>query len=128
MRAVSSFEKCQPERPRIHPRPCLPNPWGVGNASVAAVSTVRFGAPPPGTPPPPPVSTGARKQEDWRQSIPDVDNLDPLFEAAVDATEEAVLNALWHAETTTGREGRVAEALPHDDVLELLRTHGRLGR
>ena len=33
--------------------------------------------------------------------------LDPLFQATVEATEEAVLNALWHAETTTGREGRV---------------------
>ena len=55
----------------------------------------------------------------------DVD-LDPLFAAAVDATEEAVLNALWHAETTTGREGRVVQRLPHDDVLELLRAHRRL--
>ena len=54
-------------------------------------------------------------------------DLDPLFAAAVDATEEAVLNALWHAETTTGREGRVAHRLPHDAVLALLREHGRLG-
>ncbi len=52
--------------------------------------------------------------------------LDPLFAATVDATEEAVLNALWHAERTVGREGIVAEALPHDEVLELLRAHGRL--
>jgi D-aminopeptidase len=52
--------------------------------------------------------------------------LDPLFAATVDAAEEAVLNALWAAQTTTGREGRVAHALPHDDVLELLAAHGRL--
>ena len=51
---------------------------------------------------------------------------DPLFTATVEATEEAVLNALWHAERTDGRDGRVVEALPHDEVLELLRTHGRL--
>jgi hypothetical protein len=51
----------------------------------------------------------------------------PLFDATVDATEEAVLNALWHAETTVGREGRVAHALPHDAVLELLDGHRRLG-
>jgi D-aminopeptidase len=44
-----------------------------------------------------------------------------LFEAAVDATEEAVLNALWAAETTTGRDGRVVPALPHEPVLALLR-------
>jgi D-aminopeptidase len=52
--------------------------------------------------------------------------LDPLFGAAVDATEEAVLNALWHAERTEGRGGFVAERLPHAEVLERLRRHGRL--
>lgn len=46
--------------------------------------------------------------------------LDPLFQAAVDATEEAVLNALWAAVDVTGREGRTVRALPHDDVLQLL--------
>ena len=53
-------------------------------------------------------------------------SLDPLFQATVEATEEAVLNALWHAETTTGREGRVAERLPHEPVLQLLERYGRL--
>ena len=52
--------------------------------------------------------------------------LDPLFEATVDATEEAVLNALWAATDTTGRSGHTAHALPHDDVLELLAASGRL--
>ena len=41
--------------------------------------------------------------------------------AAVEATEEAVLNALWAAPDVTGREGRVVRGLPHDEVLELLR-------
>jgi D-aminopeptidase len=58
------------------------------------------------------------------RSYPD-DELDPLFEAAVDATEEAVLNALWAAVDTTGREGRTVRALPHDRVLELYRGRGR---
>lgn len=53
-------------------------------------------------------------------------DLNPLFAATVDATEEAVLNALWHAERTTGREERVVEALPHDEVVELLSRYGRL--
>jgi D-aminopeptidase len=53
-------------------------------------------------------------------------DIDPLFEATVDATEEAVVNALWFAQTTVGREGRVAHALPHDPVLELLREHRRM--
>jgi D-aminopeptidase len=56
------------------------------------------------------------------------DDLDPLFSATVDATEEAVLNALWSAERTDGRQGRVVEALPHDAVLELLAAHRRLER
>jgi D-aminopeptidase len=54
-------------------------------------------------------------------------DIDPLFEATVDATEEAVLNALWSAQTTVGREGRVAHALAHEPVLELLDAHFRLG-
>jgi D-aminopeptidase len=54
-------------------------------------------------------------------------SLSGLFQAAVEATEEAVLSALWTAETTVGREGRTSDALPHDAVLELLRSHGALG-
>lgn len=49
-----------------------------------------------------------------------------LFPATVEATEEAVLNALWAAPDVTGREGRVAPGLPHEPVLALLREHGRL--
>jgi D-aminopeptidase len=52
--------------------------------------------------------------------------LDPLFGAAVEATEEAVLNALSQAERTEGREGIVAERLPQDELLALLSGHGRL--
>jgi len=37
-----------------------------------------------------------------------------------------VLNALWAAVDTTGRDGRSAPALPHEPVLELLARHGRL--
>jgi PAS domain-containing protein len=50
-----------------------------------------------------------------------------FFAAVVDATEEAVLNTLWAAEDTDGRDGRVIRALPHEPVLELLRDAGRLG-
>ena len=52
--------------------------------------------------------------------------LDALFAATVDATEEAVLNALWAAPDVVGREGRVERGLPHDQVLELLRDRGVL--
>jgi D-aminopeptidase len=51
--------------------------------------------------------------------------LDPLFQAAVDATEEAVLCSLWAAVDTTGREGRLVRALPREKVLDLYRGRGR---
>ena len=54
--------------------------------------------------------------------------LDKIFQATVEATEEAVLNALWGAVDTDGRDGHVARALPHDATLELLERHGRLER
>ena len=50
------------------------------------------------------------------RSHPDSE-LDGLFEAAVEATEEAVLNALWAAVDTDGRNGRVVRALPHAEVI-----------
>ena len=37
--------------------------------------------------------------------------LDPLFQAAAEATEQAIRNALWHAETVTGRDGHVRVGL-----------------
>jgi len=52
--------------------------------------------------------------------------LDPLFEAAVEATEEAIVNALVAAETMTGRDGIVAQRLPHDRLVEVMRRNGRL--
>jgi D-aminopeptidase len=48
--------------------------------------------------------------------------LDPLFEAAADATEESIVNALCAAETMTGRLGRTAHALPHANLSEAMRT------
>jgi D-aminopeptidase len=50
----------------------------------------------------------------------------PLFAAAVDAVEEAVVNALFAATTTRGRDGNVLHALPVDRTLELLERHGAL--
>jgi D-aminopeptidase len=51
--------------------------------------------------------------------------LNGLFQAAVDATEEAVLCSLWAAVDTTGREGRLVRALPREKVLGLYRCRGR---
>ena len=51
--------------------------------------------------------------------------IDPLFMATIEATEEAVINALVAAETMVGRDGNTAHALPHDRLLEALAGHGR---
>lgn len=45
--------------------------------------------------------------------------LNPLFQATVEAVEEAVLNALCMAETMTGRDGHIVHALPLEVVQEL---------
>jgi D-aminopeptidase len=48
------------------------------------------------------------------------DSINAVFTATVDATEEAVINALFVADTVTGRDGHVAPGLPVERVLELV--------
>jgi len=52
--------------------------------------------------------------------------IDALFQATVEATEEAILNALFKATTVTGRDGNTREALPLEPVREIMRAHRRL--
>jgi D-aminopeptidase len=49
----------------------------------------------------------------------------PLFDATIEATEEAILNALVAAETMTGPDGITAFALPHDRLQETMTRFGR---
>ena len=53
------------------------------------------------------------------------DLMTELFEAAAEATEEAILNAMIAAETMTGYKGRIVYALPHDLLIETLARYGR---
>ena len=48
------------------------------------------------------------------------DYMSPLFMATVEATEEAVYNSLFMAETMIGQEGRIQEALPIKETLKIL--------
>lgn len=48
-----------------------------------------------------------------------------LFQATIEATEESVVNALFAAHTTQGRDGHVRYGLPVDAVLEIMARHGR---
>ncbi|HZP18141.1 MAG TPA: P1 family peptidase, partial [Terriglobales bacterium] len=54
--------------------------------------------------------------------------LNPLFLATVQATEEAVVNAMVAAETMTGIDDRTVIALPHDKLRELLKKYSRLAK
>jgi D-aminopeptidase len=51
------------------------------------------------------------------------DGITPLFQAAAEATEEAILNALTMAETMHGVDGHVAQALPLDRLAEVMRRY-----
>jgi L-aminopeptidase/D-esterase-like protein len=58
-------------------------------------------------------------------SVPN-EAMDPLFEAAAQANEEAIVNALVAGEDTGGRGGSFVHGLPHERVRALLSTYGRI--
>jgi len=53
--------------------------------------------------------------------------LDPLFEATVQATEEAIVNSMVAARDMQGNAGTTAVALPHDALTDLMKRYGRTG-
>jgi D-aminopeptidase len=56
--------------------------------------------------------------------VPDA-SITPLFWGAIEATEEAILNALIAADTLVGRDGITAHAIPHDRLVEIMTKRGR---
>jgi D-aminopeptidase len=75
-------------------------------------------------------STGNRvphypKDAVYAMKVVDDDHLNPLFEAAEEATEEAILNALTAATTVVGRDGNTAYAIPLDHLREVLKKYPR---
>lgn len=54
------------------------------------------------------------------------DAVSPLFLAAIEATEEAIINSLFAARTTKGKEGKIIEALPIEKVIEILKMHHKI--
>ena len=54
------------------------------------------------------------------------DYVSPLFMAAIEATEEAIINSLFMAKTSEGTQGHKVEELPKDQVLEIMRKYGRI--
>lgn len=53
------------------------------------------------------------------------ERIGPLFRATVDATEEAIVNAMVAAETMTGINGNTVYALPHERLKEVMKKYGR---
>jgi L-aminopeptidase/D-esterase-like protein len=70
-------------------------------------------------------STAGAKGNRRVEMLPN-ERINPVFHATVQATEEAILNALLAADTMTGADGVRVEALPEDRLLAAMRKHGRL--
>ena len=54
------------------------------------------------------------------------DWINPLFAATVQATEEAIINAMIAAETMEGVNGHTVHAIPHDRLRSILKKYARL--
>ena len=77
-------------------------------------------------------TTGRLGLEEYIDSYPSLTRLSwegvlsPLYLATVEATEEAIINALFKAETMTGFNGHVRHALPLDETREVLEKYSRI--
>jgi len=69
-------------------------------------------------------STGNRDAERGPVDFVPNEEIDPLFYATIEATEEAIVNALLNAATMTGRSGTV-HSLPHDRLTALIASSER---
>lgn len=54
------------------------------------------------------------------------DAMSSLFLAVIEATEEAILNSLFAAETTVGRDGHTIESLPKEEIIELMKKYNKI--
>jgi D-aminopeptidase len=69
-------------------------------------------------------ATGNQLPAEMLRTIPN-ERLDSLFYAVIEATEEAIVNALLAAETMTGRGGATVNALDVESLLDVMRRYGR---
>lgn len=74
---------------------------------------------------PPEVPRGKERGDVTKVPMLRNSRMDPLFTAAVQASEEAIVNAMVAADTMTGIDGRVIAALPHDKLRELFAKRAR---
>ena len=105
----------RPHRPAPTPKPTTDRSssrWADWAPAAIVFTTARIGA---ATPFPVPSSPFP---------VPN-DSLSPLFQAVIEATEEAIVNSLLRAETVRGFRGTVA-ALPIDSTTAILRRFGAI--
>ena len=72
-------------------------------------------------------STGERSVDELVEAVPSKGEgfMNPVYKATVEATEEAIVNALFRAETMVGRDGNTRYALPLDQVERIFEKYGR---
>ncbi len=68
----------------------------------------------------------AAKQRIMQIPVLQNDDMSPLFMATIEATEEAIINSLFAAKTTTGRNGNKAESLPLEKVIPIMEKYNRI--
>jgi L-aminopeptidase/D-esterase-like protein len=68
----------------------------------------------------------ARRGELRRMEAISTGDIDPLFAATVEATEEAIIDSMIANQTMVGRDGNRSIALPHDRLIDVMRKHGRM--
>ena len=71
-------------------------------------------------------NSGSLKKGAFEVKTMDNESLNPLFEATVQATEEAVVNSMIAAKTMTGINGNTVYAIPHDKLINALAKYNRL--
>jgi D-aminopeptidase len=75
-------------------------------------------------------ATGLRVPYNSKKSLLDVqvlnnDDTSPVFMAAIEATEEAIINSLFAATTVSGKDGHTVESIPVSKVMEILKKYNR---
>lgn len=68
----------------------------------------------------------AKRVENQKVVMLPNDQMSPLFEATVQATEESIINALLAAKTMTGKNGTKIYELPEDRLIEIMRKYNRI--
>ncbi|HEV2830399.1 MAG TPA: P1 family peptidase [Hanamia sp.] len=76
-------------------------------------------------------ATGLRVPYDSKKSLLNMqvlnnDDTSPLFMAAIEATEEAIINSLFAATTVTGKDGRRVESITINTVMKILKKYNRI--